>query len=115
MEQVQALIDKTGQRWKLWSGNTLAYTGAIAVLSAAFVEVVHRVPFLFEVLLFGGFSMFAVGAFVVVRCIQCPKCGCRFVWHEIRTVDFETWLSGASQTQSCPACGFLGGDGVEDR
>ena len=101
------LLVETGQTWKLGVAAVCVIIGGILVLAAAFFPSIDRawVP----ISLIGGFTFAFFGALLITIGIRCPKCGCAFVWREIRELDLSTWLDDPAGTNQCPDCGFAAG------
>lgn len=97
-----SLITTSGQLWKLYVSLGLAAFGAICTMVG--VSSMHWTSSLFVFVVFGGLLMWIGGLVAAVVSVRCPRCGCRFIWREMKQLEAEEWFRRAFEAWTCRRC-----------
>jgi len=99
----RSLLASSSQLWKLYLSLILAISGALLVfLTVVYVE--HLTPRSGFLLLFGGFSIAAIGLLAGSFFVRCPMCGAKLLWKALSEAPASRWLHWLLTLSKCPVC-----------
>src|SRR6266496_1046229 len=104
----RSLLASSSQLWKLYVSLIFVSSGAFLVfLTVVYGEqLTPRSGFL---LLFGGFSIAAIGLLAGSFFVRCPKCGAKLLWKALSEAPASRWLHWLLTICQCPVCNYDSG------
>jgi endogenous inhibitor of DNA gyrase (YacG/DUF329 family) len=100
----RSLLSSSGQLWKLYLSLILIILGGVLLLVAG-MNTEQLTPGSGFLLVFGAFSLMAIGLLGGGLSVRCPKCGAKLLWKAISEAPASRWLHWLVTLSECPVCG----------
>jgi hypothetical protein len=100
----RSYLKRTGQVWKFFLffiGGPLLGLGIIVLVLNGAIGDQGTLSMLF---VFLGVGLAAIGFFLGVITVRCPKCKAAFLWKAVKEQSHQNWLDWLVRLDACPVC-----------